>query len=165
MTQCVSLINNIITIDKNAIPDFQTAPLIKETANGTQKIDMPTDIANLDTASSHILLLPTHKCVTDTPHKKLSVKFANGTHAESIGSGTIAHGPVTIPVSIMRKNDLVTQLLGIAPFTQAGCEAHLTKDGAVDGRPQTASAPRIRQPSDTHAVNTRKSQLFSMPPR
>ena len=65
------------------------------------------------------------------PTKKLSVKFANGTHAESIGSGTIAPGPVTIPVSIMRKTDLVTQLLGVAPFTQVGCEVHLTKTSAT----------------------------------
>ena len=126
MNQCVTLINNITTIDKNILPRFQTAPQIKATANSSQKIDMPTDIAYLDTASSHILLHPAQRYVTDTPHKKLSVKFANGTHAESIGSGTIAPGPVTIPVSIMRKSNLVTQLLGVAPFTQAGCEAHLT---------------------------------------
>ena len=47
-----------------------------------------------------------------------------------IGSGTIRPGSVTIPVAIMHPSDLVTQLVGIAPFTQAGCEAILSNTSA-----------------------------------
>ena len=139
--QCVNLTSALNTNEYHKLPPFKAAPNIQATANNTQQHNtqhLSTDVAYLDTASSHVLLHPDRQYVAPAPHRKLSVRFANGTHAYFIGSGTITPGPVTIPVSIMKPTDLVTQLVGVAPFTQAGCEAHLsntsasiTKDGVT----------------------------------
>ena len=127
--------NTLKTNEKNILPLFSTAPHLNAMAGNTQNPYQTNTLtpgkAYLDTASSHVLLHSQQQYITTTPHHKLAVKFANGTHANSIGSGTISPGPVTIPVSILKKSDLVTQLLGVAPFTQAGCETHLTNTSAT----------------------------------
>ena len=77
-----------------------------------------------------------------TLHKPLAVRFANVTTTSSIASGTLIAGPVVVSVSILKKKDLTHQLLGLAPFTQAGCEAHLTNTTAIitkDGQPILAA--------------------------
>ena len=102
----------------------------------------------LDTASSHILLHPTQQYVTGAPHTKVAAKFTNGTHTQSIGSHTTNPGPVTISESIMRKTDLDTRLLGVAPFTQAGCEAHLTNTSANITKNGTHVLSTSKAPSD-----------------
>ena len=64
------------------------------------------------------------------PHRPLAVTFANGTTTTSISSGTLPACPVTAPVSIMTPSSLTHQLLGVAPFTNIGCEAHFDMTSA-----------------------------------
>ena len=90
-----------------------------------------TNLAYLDIASSHILLHDNQSNVTVTAHKPLTVTYPNGSTASSTSSGNLQVGPTTVPVSILDKPNLTHQLLGIAPFTNVGCEAHFTQTSAL----------------------------------
>lgn len=52
-------------------------------------------------------------------------------------------------MSILKKSDLVTPLIGLAPFTQAGCEAHLTNTSATITKNGTQVLSARKDPTDT----------------
>ena len=122
-----SNINNLATSQSQSIfVASQIAPIpppITASANS---------VALIDSGSSHILLHddPIPANVTRGPHLPLTVAYNNGTQVSSVGSGTMPIGPLILPVSLFEPASLHEQLLGIGPFTNLGCEAHLTNTSA-----------------------------------
>ena len=137
LVECVNVRNSSTKL--NLKPNiFRIAPNFKVTAERNPKITATanastqnTNLAYLDTASSHILLHDNQPNVTVTTHKPLTVTYPNVSTASSTSSGHLQAGPIAVPVSILDKPNLTHQLLGIAPFTNVGCEAHFTQTSAL----------------------------------
>ena len=87
----------------------------------------------VDTGASHVLFQHKHVDLLSnvkwsTPHKNpyATLRAANGQILTAIGKGIFHVKSISVVAYIFRDEDLVHNLLGIAPFADCGCEAVFT---------------------------------------